>query len=285
MDYDQLFAFAVFSEYLNFTHAAKELSISQPALHAKIRRLIDDVGLPLYIREGRSLKLTAEGRKLAAYGRDVRAHGRRVLAEIRGEDSIEPLVLAAGRGALRYLLADAIAAYSRLGIGSPLRIASMNGPATQQAIVDGRADVGVLVNPSPVRGLHARTLARVSQVAIVPKDHSLGQMKSLRIKQLRDEPLILSPKGQPHRRMLDEVFHAANITPNIAVEVDGWELMLQLAQSGFGIAIVNDFCPPPTGFTAIPLRGLPHVDYQVLYRPMGNQDARTKLAEHLLACA
>ena len=66
MNYDFLFAFAVFAEHLNFTRAAEALNITQPALHTRIRRLTEDVGVTLYARRGRSLVLTSAGRELAA---------------------------------------------------------------------------------------------------------------------------------------------------------------------------------------------------------------------------
>ncbi len=54
MNYDWLFSFVAFADRLNFTRAAEELHITQPALHAQIRKLSEDVGTTLYRREGRS---------------------------------------------------------------------------------------------------------------------------------------------------------------------------------------------------------------------------------------
>ena len=64
LDGESLRAFAVFAEVLNFTHAAERLHVSQPALHARIRRLADTLGVELYRREGRRLLLTHAGEQL-----------------------------------------------------------------------------------------------------------------------------------------------------------------------------------------------------------------------------
>ena len=52
---DALASFAVFADHLNFTRAAEELHISQPALHVKVRKLSESLGRPLYRRAGRRL--------------------------------------------------------------------------------------------------------------------------------------------------------------------------------------------------------------------------------------
>jgi len=53
MNYEWIFAFVVFAEHLNFTRAAHQLHISQPALHVQIKKLSDAIGRPLYRRNGK----------------------------------------------------------------------------------------------------------------------------------------------------------------------------------------------------------------------------------------
>src|SRR5687767_85799 len=121
-------SFVTFADVANFTHAAKRLHISQPALHVQIKKLAEAVGRPLYRRDGKSLVLTPEGERLAAYGREVRERGAAVLAEVRGERASGPVVLAAGQGAFLYLLGGAIKKFPKQRW--PLRLLSMTGPET-----------------------------------------------------------------------------------------------------------------------------------------------------------
>ena len=107
---DALASFAVFAEHLNFTRAAAELRISQPALHVKVRKLALALGRPLYHRSGRRLVLTADGEAVARF---ARTHDERLadfLAEFAGVVPGRPVVLAAGQGAYLYLLGDTIRA-------------------------------------------------------------------------------------------------------------------------------------------------------------------------------
>ena len=81
-DPDALMAFATFAKHCNFTHAARELFITQPALHAKVKRLSQGLGVVLYTRHGRRLELTPAGRLLADHARQLsfirRGHHRHV---------------------------------------------------------------------------------------------------------------------------------------------------------------------------------------------------------------
>jgi DNA-binding transcriptional LysR family regulator len=72
LEADRLRAFAAFAEHLNFTTAAAQLRISQPALHVKIRKLGAALGVELYERHGRGLVLTEAGQRLAEFARDHR---------------------------------------------------------------------------------------------------------------------------------------------------------------------------------------------------------------------
>lgn len=280
MNYDWLFSFVVFADHQNFTHAAEVLHITQPALHAQIRKLSEGVGAPLYRREGRALALTAEGRRLAAFGREVRARGDEVLAELRGEDTRGPVVLASGQGAFLHLLGPAIKRFPKERW--PLRVVSMSGPDTLRAIRDARADVGVTVLDTRPADLTCRALRRVGQLVVLPAGHRLARRRTLKPTDLDSESLIVAPEGSPHRLMLSQALATAGARWSVAVEATGWELMLQFARVGLGIAVVNDFCTVPRGFIGVPLEGVPDVEYYVVVRPGPAREARDTLVRMIM---
>jgi LysR family transcriptional regulator, low CO2-responsive transcriptional regulator len=113
LESDALRSFGVFAQHRNFTAAAAALGISQPALHVKVRKLAAGLGTELYEREGRSLVLTPAGERLAAFALDSRARAGELLTALGGDSSA--LAIAAGRGAIRWVIPDAIRAASRQG--------------------------------------------------------------------------------------------------------------------------------------------------------------------------
>ena len=266
MNYEWLFAFVVFAEHLNFTRAAARLSISQPALHVQIRKLAEAVGRPLYRRQGRALSLTPEGAHLAAFGREVADRGRTVLEELRGHAQSGPVVLAAGQGAFLYLLGPAIRRFPKHTW--PLRMLAMAGPEAIDSVRDARAHLCVAAGADSVPAdLQCEKLRSVGQSVIVPRSHRLAGRRALRADDLAGQHLVVAPAGSPHRIMLTQLLDSAGVEWSVAVEATGWELMLQFARYGVGLAVVNDFCPAPRGTIAIPLHGAPHVTYHLVARP------------------
>jgi DNA-binding transcriptional LysR family regulator len=264
MNYEWLFAFVVFAEHLNFTRAARQLHISQPALHVQIKKLTEAVGRPLYRRDGKRLLLTPEGSHLAAFGREVEERGRSVVEELRGQSLPGPVVLASGQGAFLYLLGPAIQQFPK--DRWPLRLLSMSGPEAIEAVRAAKAHLCVVAVDNPPTDLAATPLRSVGQHVVLPSSHRLARRRSLRPVDLDGERLVVAPAGSPHRVMLQQVLRASGCELVVAVEATGWGLMLQFARCGVGIAVVNDFCPAPEGMVSIPLEGAPDVVYYLIER-------------------
>lgn len=279
MNYESLFSFVTFADKLNFTHAAAALHISQPALHVQIKKLAEDVGTPLYLKRGRGLVLTDEGRRLAAYGRSIRQQEHDILGELRGE-TVGSVVLAAGQGAFLYLLGAAIKRFPKERW--PLRLLTLRGPETVEAVREARAHLGVAVLDTRPEDLQVTELRRVGQVVVVPKTHPLAKRRRLSPADLHRHPIVVAPAGSPHRVMLEHAMKADGAELVVGVEATGWELMLEFARDGMGIAVVNDFCPVPRGCVALGLSGTPAATYSLLRRRTGNAAVR-KLHELVVA--
>src|SRR5262245_1539095 len=141
---ERLSAFVAFGNALSFTKAARSLHISQPALHVQIQRLAEELGVTLYRRQGRGLVLTEDGQRLLAFAREAVARDEEFRAELRGETRSGPLVLAAGQGALLYLLGPALKALGKAH-GRRFRVLSRDATQTVAAVRSGEATVGVAV--------------------------------------------------------------------------------------------------------------------------------------------
>ncbi|HQP35251.1 MAG TPA: LysR family transcriptional regulator [Polyangiaceae bacterium] len=264
MNYERLFAFTAFADPMNFTRAARQLHISQPALHVQVRKLAEEVGRPLYRRSGKSLVLTAEGKALAAFGREVQDRGRSVLEEVRGQSSTGPVTVASGEGAFLYLLGPAIRRFPKERW--PLRLLTASGPETVEAIRESRAHLGVVGAAGAPQDLAATPLRTIGQKVLLPPGHRLARRRKLRPADLSADRLVVAPAGRPHRAMLDQLFRSAGCALQVAVEASGWELMIHFARLGVGIAVVNDFCPVPRGMVGVRLMGAPDVTYYLVER-------------------
>lgn len=139
---DAVQAFGVFAEHQNFTAAAAALHLSQPSLHAKIGKLQAGLGIALYERNGRGLRLTAAGERLAAFARDAARQADDLLADLRSGPA--PVTVAAGRGTFRWVIGDGLRGLARSG--RPLRVLTTDRDAAIAAVGSGQVDLAVIAH-------------------------------------------------------------------------------------------------------------------------------------------
>ncbi|MEV4251939.1 LysR family transcriptional regulator [Spirillospora sp. NPDC049652] len=261
---DALASFAVFAVHLNFTRAAEELHISQPALHTKIRKLADDLGRPLYRRQGRALVLTPDGERLARFARELDDRMSAFLSDLDGASRTRVPVLAAGEGAYLYLLGPAI---RRLHADTGVRLVNGDRNRVLTAVRTGGADVGVAVLDALPTDLTTTPLATFPQVLSMPATHPLAGRPTLTLADLAGTSLVVPPPHGPHRAFLERALRAADVPWTIAVEASGWPLMLHLVALGSGLAVVNGCVPAPPGLVHREITDLPAVPYYTVHHP------------------
>jgi DNA-binding transcriptional LysR family regulator len=273
-------AFAAFAEDTNLSRTAHRMHLTQPAIHGQIRRLSEALGVPLYRRAGRGLALTPEGVEVAAFARDLADRTNDLVARMRGEVRQDRVVLAAGAGALLYLLGDALRAFGRRR-AARLEVLTLDADAAVDAVRSGLAHVGVAALEAPPEHLHALPLTSVEQVLIVPRGHPLAKRRRASLASLADEPMVVPPKGRPHRVMIEAALSARGIPLVVGATARGWELTIHLVGLGLGVAIVNACCHVPRSLVRVPLAELPRVNYMAFRRAPERPGAATLLQDML----
>jgi DNA-binding transcriptional LysR family regulator len=261
---DALQSFAVFAESMNFSTAALVLHISQPALHVKIRKLSEQLALPLYQRVGRKLELTVHGEAVARYGREVHDRTEGFLNILHNGADKQPVVMAAGDGAYLYLLGSAMQRFlAKARVPASLHTRDRDGAIDM--VRSGRAHLAVAPLETIPSDMEAAALTTVGQVLVVPRKHPLARRRTVRLKDLADSRIVVPPAGRPHREMLARMLQSAGVDWEVAVEASGWELILQFVSLGVGVAVVNACCNIPRSLVAIPLVELPAIRFYVFH--------------------
>lgn len=260
---DALQSFAVFADTLNFSESARLLHISQPALHAKVRKLSEQLDAKLYLRVGSALQLTSAGEQVARHARELLLLNQRFVKGLAQGQEQAVVSLAAGEGAYLYLLGKALSQFSGPGASPHLQLLTRNRDASVQAVRAGQAQLGIAPMGAVPADLHAVRLTVVGQVLVLPRAHALASRRSVRLRDLQGAQLIVPPAGRPHRELLGRLLQAESVSWQPSLEADGWELMLRFAQLGFGLTVVNACCRIPKGLVAVPLQGYPPLEYHL----------------------
>jgi len=265
-------AFASFSEDANMSRAARRLHLSQPAVHAQLKRLSEELGVPLYRRSGRGLVLTSHGTEVAAFAREYEERLRDLAARLAGEEQEGHVVLAAGAGSLLYIVGEGLRAFAQQR-KTRLELLTVDAPAAMEAVRSGLAHVGVGTMASNVEGLDVRPLTNVEQVAVFRKDHPLARKRRISISDLAGQVMVLPPAGRPHRMMVESALQATGVSVKLGAVAAGWELALKLVELGFGTAIVNACCRMPRGLVTRTLSELPPVRFVAFTRKRPSANA------------
>lgn len=258
-------AFASFSEDANMSRAARRLHLSQPAVHAQLKRLSEELGVALYRRSGRGLVLTSHGAEVAAFAREYEERLRDLAGRLAGQEQEGHVVLAAGAGSLLYVIGEGLRAFAREE-KTRLELLTVDAPAAAEAVRSGLAHCGVGAMASDPEGLEVRPLTTIEQVAVFRKDHPLARSRRVSISDLAGQMMVLPPAGRPHRMMIEAALQTRSVSVKLGAIAAGWELALKLVELGFGAAIVNACCRIPRGLVTRTLRELPPARFVVFTR-------------------
>jgi hypothetical protein len=169
-------------------------------------KLGESLQTPLYVRHGRSLTLTDEGRKVLGFGREQQERTAQLIADIKGTSHDAGVVLAAGEGTFLHLLSEPLRAFQR-GNRSKLRVLTRDREHALGAVQLGEAHLAVTVIDDVPPDIISRRVARVGAAVVMPRNHPLARKRSIAIRDLRDEALIAPPAGRPLRATLAQASH------------------------------------------------------------------------------
>ena len=282
MELEWMESFRIFSETLNFTHTAKNRHLSQPAVYRHIQNLSEDIGVPLYRKVGRNLLLTEAGARLARFAREMPDRIAVMYSEVRSDGEQPTVALSAGQGAFLYLLGPAIRKFMRSDRGK-IRLSVRDGAQSLADVRDGSAHLAVTVLRSQPEDLDTVPIYEFAPHLVVRNGHALASRKSVSLRALDSVPLIVPSRGKPMREDLESRFASEEIRLAVALEANGWEIIMNFVSLGLGCAIVNSCCAPPRGVTAVRLRGLAKTRYHVVRAKDGHRfSAQEQLRRRLI---
>ena len=139
--------------------------------------------------------------------------------------------------------------------------------------------MGVTALGIPPDDLDADLLAQFPQTLITRADHRLADRRTIRLKDLQDEALVVPPKDRPHRQQLERSMLDLGVRWSVAVEAEGWELLVHFVRLGIGPAVVNGFVRTTAAVRKIPVTDLPPVRYYLVISRTGPRTTAERVDE------
>lgn len=239
----QLAYFVAVAELRHFTRAAERVHVAQPSLSQQIRALERELGAELFRRARGNIALTDAGETLLPLARRILADTDTARLEVQ-----ELVQLRRGRVRLGAtpslctgLLPDVLRAYHLQYPGIQLLVEEAGARDLIRELATGNLDLALVILPlqSHDPALATTELLREDLVVVSSAaEPARWEGRSLRIEDLRDQPLVMFRRGYDLREFTLGACRAAGFDPTFAVEGGEMDAVLGFVEAGLGIAVV-----------------------------------------------
>jgi LysR family transcriptional activator of glutamate synthase operon len=243
MELRQIQYFIEVAKREHVSEAAMNLHVAQSAVSRQISNLEADLGVKLFLRDGRNVKLTHIGRKFLEHMEQAMQVIENAKLEIA--QSLDP-----ERGTVRIgfpsslaasTLPTAISAFRELHPLAKFELHQGSYRFLINAVAQGKIDIA-FIGPVPneenlVKG-HVLFIEDI--VALLPIDHPLANETSIHLSQLKDDSFIVFPEGFVLRGLVVEACERAGYEPTVSFEGDDIDAIKGLVAAGLGVTLIPE---------------------------------------------
>ena len=277
MDLSQLRYFQAVARHEHVTRAAEELHVGQPALSRTLARLERELGVKLFDRDGRRLRLNR-------FGQAFLSRVDRALSEL--DDARTELVDSAGleRGSVAIAsetlrtVSDLLAAFRQARPDVRFRLYQSTAERMLQQLQAGEVDLCFASQPLAGSLLASATLIREEVLLAVPTTHRLAGRKRVRVSELGGEPFITTREGYWLRALAERLLGEAGGPPNFACEGDEPAAIRGLISDGLGIGLLPAIARETAGEPTVAWMRVEAADCQRTLSLVWRRDAYLSLA-------
>ncbi|MBZ9995135.1 MULTISPECIES: LysR substrate-binding domain-containing protein [unclassified Mesorhizobium] len=238
MRYVQLRAFHQVAISGGFSRAAEALFLTQPAISDQVRKLEEEYDVLLFNRNKKQVTLTHSGQKLLEITHrmfDTEQQALELLTESRALRSGTLRIVADAAHHLLHILGSFRARYP----GVQVSVRAGNTETVISSLYSYDADIGVLGEVPAGRDFEVLKLNSTPIIAFTSIDHPLAGKKSLTLKQLAQESLVMRERGSKTRQKLEDLAAASKVELRPVIEAEGREAVREIVASGAGIGFVS----------------------------------------------
>ena len=236
----QLQYFKTLARVLHYTHAAAELHIAQPSLSYSIKELEKELGVKLFEKDSRHVRLTGYGEQFLPYAEQALAmidEGVGVLRQMAG--SAQQIV----RLGYFHSISASLIPSVMMGIYNQEKNQSIRFQFTEapsfdlfQQLKRGEIDLSFCLHQD--EELESVTLMRQPLYLAVPEHHPLAGRESVCFEDFAREPIVMLDKPSSLRQKMDEIYFQHELTPNVVFEVRECNAALQYVALRFGVSVL-----------------------------------------------
>lgn len=271
-DQRSLQQFLVLAEELHFGRAAARLHMSQPPLSKHIQRMEEQLGVRLFERDQRNVRLTSAGAAFVEQAKQLLAQSALAIRAIQQIERGETGQIRIGfvAAAIYLAIGRLFQAIEQQVPGIEIHWQEMSSAEQTDALAQDKIDLGIAHRPLVMDGMGAQMVAKVPLVVVVPETHPLARRKSVALRQLERNPFILLPRAPApgyHDLLLSTCFNAG-FSPAVCHYAKHLLSAISLVAMGRGVTLAPQTLSRATvpGVVFIPIQGEPsYATYSVIW--------------------
>jgi LysR family transcriptional activator of glutamate synthase operon len=266
MELRHLTYFVTVAKHLNFSRAAEELHIAQPAISQQIHSLEKELGAPLFERIGRRVQLTDAGLALLPRAREILSAVEAARNEIRDRGALLKgnAKLGAPPTVSVNVLPTHLTAFEQRYPGIDVTLREAGTDSLLKYVEQGILDLAIVTTDVLPANIECVPFLEENYVVAVGLQHALCGRESVTMTELSNEAFILFPEGYKLREVTLNACHTAGFEPKVALDGGGTQTTLQFVAAGLGIAIIPELAlQNATGICSLT------VSDQTLHRSLG----------------
>lgn len=223
----------------NVSRAAQALFLTQPAITARLKSLESDLGVELFVRTSRGMRLTDAGRSFLPYAERTLAtidEGRQLLTNLR-QGTIGALVVAAAPAVSTYVLPRVLHAFRTTHPNVRLGVRTGHTEEVLEMVLRGEAHIGI---GRPIRhaDIELVPLFDDEMLLVVSARHPFATRGKVSMAELAGERLVLFDRTSSYHDLTSSLFRQAGVVPASTLELDNVEAAKKMVQQGLGVALL-----------------------------------------------
>ena len=236
----QIEVFNAVARHQNYTRAAEELHLSQPAVSMQIRQLEEGIGLPLFEQVGKQIHLTDAGGQMYIYSRnmaDLLVEAEAVFEAIKGVESGTLTISVATTAS--HFATRLLAEFSKQHEGITISLDVTNREALRRQLENNEPDLVIMGQPPEGVDVEAEAFMDNPLVMIAPANHALVGQKKIPLPHFANESFVVREVGSGTRGATQRFFDEHGVPFRTGIEMSSNEAIKQAVEAGLGLGIVS----------------------------------------------
>ena len=226
----------------NVSATAERLFTSQPGISKQVRLLEEELGIPIFVRNGKHLtQMTVPGQKIVKIAEEILSSIediKQIAAEYRN-DKTGMLSIATTHTQARYALPEVVKLFMRQYPGISLNIQQGTPIQLADLVAKGKADLVVATEGMELfDNLVMLPCYDWNRCIIVEEGHPLSTLANISLQDIVDYPVITYVSGFTGRAQLDAAFDQHNLKPRVVLTAVDADVIKTYARLGLGVGIV-----------------------------------------------